>query len=80
MGQEDKLAPEDMKKAAEEYDDRLAMADTLQEQEAKTRLAQKSMAKIDGAAGSSQASSSSKPQDENYDYDESAGGYCCTIS
>jgi hypothetical protein len=29
MGQGDKLAPEDMKKAAEEYDDRLAMADTL---------------------------------------------------
>ena len=29
MGQEEKLAPEDMKKAAEEYDDRLAMADTL---------------------------------------------------
>ncbi|KAL3907817.1 MAG: hypothetical protein SGARI_003354 [Bacillariaceae sp.] len=45
MGQEEKLAPEDMKKAAEEYDDRLAMADTLAE---KARLAQRQMEKIDG--------------------------------
>jgi hypothetical protein len=79
MGQDDKLAPEDMKKAAEEYDDRLAMADTLQEQETKARIAQKSMAKIDGEACSSQASSASKPQDDN-DHDESAAGCCCTIS
>lgn len=50
MGEEDKLAPEDMKKAAEEYDDRLAMADTLQEQEAKAKLAQKSLAKVDKGA------------------------------
>jgi hypothetical protein len=79
MGQEDKLAAEDMKKAAEEYDDRLAMADTLQEQEAKARMAQKSMAKIDGGATSSQASSSSKPPDDYYS-DEAAEGCCCTIS
>ncbi len=58
MGHDDKLAPLDMKKAAEEYDDRLAMADTLQEQEAKAKLAQKDLAKIDGEEGSSAASSS----------------------
>ena len=47
MGADDKLAPEDMKKAAEGYDDRLAMADTLQEQEAKAKLAQKRLAKVE---------------------------------
>jgi hypothetical protein len=75
MGQEDKLAPEDMKKAAEEYDDRLAMADTLQEQEAKALIAQRDMAKIDGEATSSQASSS-----PGSNGDDEGVGCCCVIS
>jgi hypothetical protein len=35
MGQENKLAPENMKKAAEEYYDHLAMANMLHDQEAR---------------------------------------------
>jgi hypothetical protein len=58
MGQADKLAPEDMKKAAEEYDDRLALQDTLQEQEEKAKIAQKDMAKLDGGDSQSQSAAS----------------------
>ncbi|KAL3901395.1 MAG: hypothetical protein SGARI_006083 [Bacillariaceae sp.] len=74
MGQEDRLAPLDTKKAAEEYDDRLAMADTMAEQEAKAKLAQRDMAKIDGD-GSSQASRTSRQSEE---YHERGCG--CVIS
>jgi hypothetical protein len=57
LGHADKLAPKDMKKAAEEYDDRLALQDTLQEQEEKAKLAQRDMAKLDGDVQSQSAAS-----------------------
>eukprot|EP00529_Nitzschia_sp_RCC80_P040162 CAMPEP_0113491938 /NCGR_PEP_ID=MMETSP0014_2-20120614/27815_1 /TAXON_ID=2857 /ORGANISM="Nitzschia sp." /LENGTH=77 /DNA_ID=CAMNT_0000385747 /DNA_START=1 /DNA_END=234 /DNA_ORIENTATION=+ /assembly_acc=CAM_ASM_000159 len=74
MGEGDKLAPEDAEKAAQEYDDRLAMADTLQEQEAKAKAAQEQMAQVDEAA---------KPDDEEEgsegEYSYEAEGCCCVV-
>ena len=75
MGEGDKLAPEDAEKAAQEYDDRLAMADTLQEQEAKAKAAQEQMAKVDEAA--KQEEDEEEGSEGEYSYE--AEGCCCVV-
>ena len=72
MGQEEKLAKEG-KAAADEYDDRLAMEDTLKEQEAKALAMQENMQKIDGGTTKSGDDSDSESDDE----DEEKGCTCC---
>ena len=69
MGKDEKLAPLDSKAGAQEYDDRLAMNKTLEEQEKKLMLNERNMTKltIDGT-------------DIEYD-DETDGCACrCVIS
>lgn len=48
MGKGEKLAPLDAKTAAQEYDDRLAMTKTLEEQEEKMKLNERNMMKLNG--------------------------------
>ena len=73
MGNEDKLAKEG-KAAADEYDDRLAMEDTLKEQEAKAKAMQENMQKIDNKKPGDDSDS-----DSDSDDDEEEGGCCSRL-
>ena len=69
MGKDDKLAITDVKAAAQDYDDRLAMNKTLEEQEKKLMLNERNMSKL-----------TSDETDNEYD-DETDGCACrCVIS
>ncbi|OEU13825.1 hypothetical protein FRACYDRAFT_269940 [Fragilariopsis cylindrus CCMP1102] len=69
MGKDDKLAITDVKAAAQDYDDRLAMNKTLEEQEKKLMLNERNMSKL-----------TSDETDLEYD-DETDGCACrCVIS
>jgi hypothetical protein len=71
MGKGDKLAPLDSKDAAQEYDDRLAMMKTLEEQESKMKIHERNMMQMEGVK--------LETNDESID-DPGDRGCACVIS
>lgn len=84
MGKESMLAPEDFKKAAEEYDDRVNMESTLKEQEAKAQLMERNMEKLDTGkktlAEKEYAGDAGDSESEYSEYEHEGCGCYCTIS
>ena len=74
MGKGEKLAPLDSKDAAQEYDDRLAMVKTIEDQEKKMKMHERNMKQME-------IEDKSTTKNESFKDPESSACYCsCTIS